>query len=98
MYLYLMELFQKCGFDGQIVSAEHIIGKLRGRKTPEEIRRIREATKMTEKILREVTGFIKEGVSQKDIYDFCQQRIAYYGWRTPGTTPRIPGCSSAPTR
>ena len=20
------------------------------------------------------------------------------GWRTPGTTPRIPGCSSAPTR
>ena len=30
MYLYLMELFQKCGFDGQIVSAEHITVILRG--------------------------------------------------------------------
>ena len=96
MYLYLMELFQKCGFDGQIVSAEHIIGKLRGRKTPEEIRRIREATKMTEKILREVTGFIKEGVSQKDIYDFCQQRIAYYGVEDAWDHAQNPGVFIGP--
>ena len=96
MYLYLMELFQKCGFDGQIVSAEHIIGKLRGRKTPEEIRRIREATKMTEKILPEVTGFIKEGVSQKDIYDFCQQRIAYYGVEDAWDHAQNPGVFIGP--
>lgn len=34
MYLYLQELFAKCGFDGEVVSAERIIGKLRGARRP----------------------------------------------------------------
>ena len=96
MYLYLMELFTKCGFNGEITSAERIIGKLRGRKTPEEIHRIRKATKVTERILHEVTDFITEGVSQKDIYDFCQKRIKHYGVEDAWDHDQNPGVFIGP--
>lgn len=96
MYLYLTALLERCGFAGKLISAEGIIGKLRGRKAPEELRRIREATKLTETILREVAGFIREGVSQRDIYQFCQQRIAFYGAEDAWDHDQNPGVFIGP--
>ena len=43
LYLYVTELLKRFGCACEIVSAENIIGKLRGRKTPEEVRRLRVA-------------------------------------------------------
>ncbi|MEG1206672.1 MAG: M24 family metallopeptidase [Angelakisella sp.] len=96
LYLYLTELFERFGFQGKVVSSERIIRKLRGRKTAEEIRRITEATQLTEKILHEVTDFIKPGVSQKDIYNFCQGRIAFYGVGNAWDSAQNPGVFIGP--
>ncbi len=79
MYLYITDLLKRIGYEGEIISAERVIRKVRGRKTAEEIARITEATKITEKILREVADFIVPGVSQKDIHKFCQDRLTHYG-------------------
>lgn len=84
MYLYLTQFFKKNNLDFKIISSEKIINKLRGRKSPLEIEALKEASKQTMVILRELQDFIKEGVSQKDIWQFCQERIAFYqvgqGW------------------
>lgn len=96
LYLYLMELFEKIGYTGEVVSSERIIRKLRGRKTEEELRRISEATKLTIQILHEVTDYIKPGVSQKDIYNFCQSRIAFYGVDNAWDVAQNPGVFIGP--
>ncbi|XMB65983.1 M24 family metallopeptidase [Mycoplasmatota bacterium zrk1] len=80
LYLRLTNYFEEFGFTGQIISSEKVIGKLRGRKTSEELKRIKKATKATEMILKECVGFIKEGVSELDIFNFCQSRIEELGY------------------
>lgn len=96
LYLYLMDLFKKIGYKGEVISSERIIRKLRGRKTNEEIRRIEEATRITIQILNEVTDYIHAGVSQKDIYNFCQERIAFYGVGNAWDVAQNPGVFIGP--
>lgn len=84
MYLYLVDFLNKNNLNYNLISSEKIIAKLRGRKSPGEIGLLEEASRKTMIILREVKDFIKEGVSQKDIWKFCQDRIEFYnvgqGW------------------
>ncbi|MDD3924813.1 MAG: M24 family metallopeptidase [Erysipelotrichaceae bacterium] len=78
MFLFLDKLFKEYGFQGDIISSDRIINKLRGIKTNSELTSIKEAIGYTEKILLEAKDFISEGKSQIDIHRFCQERIAFY--------------------
>jgi len=84
LWLKLTAFFKEFGFTGEVVSSEKIIGKLRGRKTMEEVDRIKRATIATEAILKECIDYIKPGVTQLDVFKFCHKRIedqGYdYGW------------------
>ncbi len=61
---------------GQLLeSAESIIAALRGRKTPQEIKRMRRAIAMTEDLFDEVETFVHPGMTQRQIADFVQQKI-----------------------
>ena len=62
----------------QLVSSEKIIGKIKGRKTPDELTRITKACKVTEKILFELKDFIRVGMTDMDIFHFCHQKIEEY--------------------
>lgn len=79
MFLKLMEYLDETECKERIVSAEEIISALRGRKTPEEIRRIEEAIKITEKIFKMVTEFIKPGLEEKEIADFMKKEVRKEG-------------------
>ncbi len=70
MYLELMDHFKDTGFADKLVSSEEIVAALRGRKSPKELALMKEAIKEALKIFDEVTGFIKPGVSEKEIADF----------------------------
>jgi len=96
LYLYVTELLKRFGCECEIVSAENIIGKLRGRKTPEEVRRLRAAAEATLIILHEVEDFIDVGKSQKDIHAFCQERIAAHGWKNAWNASQNPGVFIGP--
>lgn len=96
MYLYITGLLAKFSPDTKIVSAENIIGKLRGRKTPEEVRRLKKAADATMVILREVIDFIEVGKSQKDIHAFCQERIKAHGWGNAWEASQNPGVFIGP--
>lgn len=79
MFLKLMEYLNGTEWKERIVSAEEIISGLRGRKTPEEIKRIEEAIKITEKIFKMVNEFIKAGVEEKEIADFMKKEVKKEG-------------------
>ncbi|MGQ9617814.1 MAG: M24 family metallopeptidase [Candidatus Aminicenantia bacterium] len=79
MFLKLMEYFEGTEWKNKIVSSEEIISAMRGRKTPEEIKRIENAIKITEKIFEKVTGFSKPGMTEIEIAKFIKEEVKKEG-------------------
>lgn len=75
MYLQLNEYLKETGLSEKFVSAESIISALRGRKTPEEARRLRKAAKYTQKIFDGVTSYMKPGMTEKQVAEFILTRL-----------------------
>jgi Xaa-Pro aminopeptidase len=73
MYLLLEEYLQGTRF--ALVSAEEILGALRARKTPEEISRVRGAIAETDRLFDAIPSFTVEGRSEREVFDFIQERI-----------------------
>jgi Xaa-Pro aminopeptidase len=67
MYLILQDYLTNSDFKNRLVSAENIVSKLRGRKTPTEIERIRKAVQITESIFEEARTFLKVGMTEIEI-------------------------------
>lgn len=106
MFLKLMEYLEGTPWKEKIVSSEEIISALRGRKTQEEIKRIEEAIKITERIFKRVSNFIKPGVSEKEIANFMKEEVKREGvelaWEEETdpavfTGPQEVGAHSGPT-
>lgn len=69
-YLKLIELLEGTDFKDRFVTAEDIIAKLRGRKSPEEVRRIKKAIDITLDIYDKVTTHVKPGMTEKEVAQF----------------------------
>jgi len=91
MYLQLKEWLDQYGYKGKLVSSERIIGKIRGQKTNSEIQYIQKATEYAELILLETKEFIRPGVTEKEILDFCHERIDHYGLEPAWEREQCPG-------
>lgn len=63
----------------RLVSAEPLIGSLRGCKTSSEIERIRTAIRTTEEIIAAVTQFLKPGQGEEDVYQFVREQFKARG-------------------
>lgn len=72
-YVKLVELLKGTDFKERFISAEDIIAKLRGRKSPEEVRRIKKAIEVTLEIYDKVAGSVKPGFSEKDVARFINE-------------------------
>jgi len=105
-YLKLQELFEGTDYMNRVISAEEIISKLRGRKSDEEIKRTRKAIDITLDIYDKVTGFVKPGMTEKDIAAFITSEREKLGlepsWdedHNPSvfTGPQETGAHSVPT-
>ncbi|GAB4563296.1 MAG: Xaa-Pro peptidase family protein [Anaerolineae bacterium] len=75
MFLRLMNYLAGTPWADRIVSAERLIGALRGRKTPEEVRRIREAVAITLEIYRRTFDFVRAGMTEKEIAAFMREQM-----------------------
>jgi Xaa-Pro aminopeptidase len=64
MFLLLRELLGGSPYGMRLVSAGPLLSRLRARKTPEELRRIRAAIATTEEIVAQITPHIVSGVSE----------------------------------
>ena len=78
MYQLLLNLLDGTPYAGRLVSAEAIIAALRGRKTPEEITRIRKAVATTAKIYNETFEYAKPGLTERQVGEFMHRKLDEY--------------------
>ncbi len=81
-YFYLEKIIKEILPSSQIVSAENIISGIISQKSAKEVEYIKEAVKITEKIFDEISSYLKVGLSEKQVYDFIQQKF-----KESGVTP-----------
>ena len=75
MYQLLFETFDGTPWEPRLVSAEAIIGALRGRKTPSEIARIRVAIETTRQIYARTFEYAQPGMAETQISDFMHAQL-----------------------
>lgn len=76
----------------ELISAENILNPLRGRKSPGEIQRIREAVALTDEIIDRITEYLRPGLSEREIADWIHETYRQEGvepsW-DPGHCPTV---------
>ncbi len=75
LYKGLMTFFDKIGFEGEICSSENVIAHLRGQKSTAEQERIKASINITMEIFDDLTGYIKPGMTDHDIFSFCKNQM-----------------------
>lgn len=78
LYHKMMVFLREIDFEGEISSSENIIGKLRGQKSPIEIERIKAAIDITMAIFEDLKSFIKAGIRDTDIFNYCKSQMEKY--------------------
>jgi Xaa-Pro aminopeptidase len=95
-YLKLMELLEGTNFKDRLVSAEDIIAKLRGRKSPEEVRRIKKAIDITLDIYDKVTTHVKPGMTEKEVAQFITDERKKTGFEPAWEEDHCPSVFAGP--
>lgn len=84
LWLVLRETLAGTPFEDRLVSSEAIVNALRGRKSPEEVGRVREAVRETEELFSLVTEALAPGMSEIEIaslmHDEIERRNLGYSW------------------
>jgi len=96
MYLTLMNYLKPTKWANSIVSSEKIVAKLRGRKSSEEIRRIKKNIDLTEDIFNRVTSFIKPGLTEKEVAAFVLEQVEEMGVDTSWERDHCPSVFTGP--
>jgi Xaa-Pro aminopeptidase len=74
-WLLLNDLLRDTPYVDMLTSAAPLLARLRGRKSPVEVERIRRAVRTTEAIVERVTPQIRPGLSERQIADFFHQEF-----------------------
>lgn len=96
MYLMLMKCLEGTPFANRLVSSETIISKLRGRKSHEEIRRIKAAVDLTEDLFSRVSKIMKPGMTEKDVAAFLLGEVDLEGVETSWERELCPSVFTGP--
>jgi Xaa-Pro aminopeptidase len=78
-WLLLDELLRGTPYADRLTSAAPLLSRLRGRKSPEEVRRIRRAVAVTEELFGLVGGRLRPGVSERQVAEFVHEEFRRRG-------------------
>ena len=95
-YLKLMEFLEGTDYKNRLVSAEDIISKLRGRKSPEEIRRIKKAVDVALEIYDQVSPNVKPGWTEKQVAHFLGKEREKRGYAPAWEEEHCPSVFAGP--
>lgn len=98
MYLLLSEYLTGTPYAQRLVSAESLLVPLRGQKTPEEIKRIKQAIKVTEKIYQEAKDFVRVGQTEVEIAAFFHQQMKEHGVSFAWGADHNPAVNAGPNK
>jgi Xaa-Pro aminopeptidase len=98
MYLILQDYLTDSDFKNRLVSAENIVSKLRGRKTPTEIERIKKAVQITESIFEEAQTFLKVGMTEIEIQSKFHEAMNRHGVGFAWSKDHNPAVDAGPSK
>jgi Xaa-Pro aminopeptidase len=98
MYNLLSEYLAGTPYAQRLVSAESLLIPLRGQKTPEEIRRIKQAITVTEKIYEEAKDFVRVGQTEVEIATFFHQQMKEHGVSFAWMRDHNPAVNAGPNK
>jgi Xaa-Pro aminopeptidase len=78
-WLLLQQLLGGTPYLDRLTSAAPLLARLRGRKSPAEVARIRQAVAVTEQVVGLLTAAIRPGLSERDLAAFVHARFAELG-------------------
>jgi Xaa-Pro aminopeptidase len=78
-WLLLHQLLSGTPYLDRLTSAAPLLSRLRGRKSPAEVERIRQAVALTEQVVGLLTSAIRPGLSERDLAAFVHARFAERG-------------------
>jgi Xaa-Pro aminopeptidase len=96
MYLTLQEILRETPYSGRFVSADPILSRLRGRKTAEELKRIRAAVDRTLILFDETTKFLEPGLTERRIADHFHRRVDEWDVTTAWAWRQCPTVNTGP--
>jgi Xaa-Pro aminopeptidase len=96
MFLLLNRYLEGTPFVSRFVSSETLIGKLRGRKSPEEIRRIKKNVDLTEDLFDRVSRVMKPGMTERDVAAFILKEVEREGVETSWEREQCPSVFTGP--
>jgi Xaa-Pro aminopeptidase len=96
MWLLLNDLLRDSPFAARLTSAAPLLARLRARKTPAEVERIRAAIAATEAIVRLITNQIRPGVSELEIAEFVHEQFRRRGLASAWQWDACPTVNSGP--
>lgn len=96
LYLVLTGLLAGTPYADRLVSAEEIIGALRGRKSPGEIARIRRAIATTEEMFAALTPRLRPGLTEIEIAALLQADLAARGLEPAWSREHCPIVNAGP--
>ncbi|TAH48900.1 MAG: aminopeptidase P family protein [Chloroflexota bacterium] len=96
MYLTLQKILQETPYVERFISADPILSRLRGRKTPEELKRIRAAIERTLILFDETTARMKIGFSEKQIAQHLHERCEEWQVGTAWPRDQCPAVNTGP--
>jgi Xaa-Pro aminopeptidase len=98
LWLELQDTFGETEFAHRFVSSESIVNALRGRKSPVEVARIRDAAHDTEEIFETVTAALRPGLSELDIADLVHAEVAQRGLGYAWGRDHCPAVNAGPDK
>ncbi|MCK6538857.1 MAG: Xaa-Pro peptidase family protein [Anaerolineales bacterium] len=96
MYEILRGYLADTPYAERLVSAEPVINALRGRKTPEELARIRRAIEITDEIYQKTFAFLKVGMTEIEVGAYMQKLAREYGVGLAWSAENCPAVNSGP--
>ena len=96
MYEILRDYLKGTPYAERLVSAEPIINAMRGRKTPEELDRIRKAVQITDEIYWKTFDFIRVGMTEIKIGEYMHQLARGYNVGLAWPAENCPAVNSGP--
>jgi Xaa-Pro aminopeptidase len=98
MWLVLQETLAGSPYIHRIVSSEGIVNALRGRKSAEEVRRIRAAIGDTQEIFDRVTAELRPGLSELEIASVMRDEVARRGLGYAWEVSHCPAVNAGPDK
>ena len=96
LYLNLLSLLEGTPFGDRLISAEHLLSSLRGRKSKLEIDRMRKAIASTEEIYAQAFDNIQPGMSEIQVAEMMQAEVLRRGLGFAWPRNNNPAVNSGP--